>query len=134
VGVVEEVVMELILNGATVEKVFQNYGPGWDKCDECGQTMEAPASRQHLILEHALVNYTLNAWRLKPGTVLKHRSKVMQERHNRVVSARAKAEEDLQYVMKKQWQQWVAEVHRCIDCGTPCSPDEPLCWNCECGD
>jgi hypothetical protein len=27
----------------------------------------------------------------------------------------------------------VEEVGGCSNCGQPCSPEEPLCWNCECG-
>ena len=25
------------------------------------------------------------------------------------------------------------ELHLCVDCGEPCSIEEPICWTCECG-
>jgi len=36
--------------------------------------------------------------------------------------------------MKKNSEDYEEETHLCCDCGQPCSVEEPLCWNCECGD
>ena len=36
-------------------------------------------------------------------------------------------------VWSSRWEDQ-EELHSCFDCGNPTSIEEPLCWNCECGD
>jgi hypothetical protein len=102
-----------------MRNTFTGYFSGWDRCEDC----KLPLHRHGATgLRHP--RRGVNGW---TGLQI----------HRYVLDKKAEAERQIRVYPEKAvvngWAVAVEEVGGCSNCGQPCSPEEPLCWNCECG-
>ena len=98
-----------------MRNTFTGYFSGWDSCEDCGLPLHRHGATG---LRHPRKG--VNGWtglQIHRYVLDKKLELAIKSSRNFLASAVA-----------------VAEVGGCSNCGQPCSPEEPLCWNCECGD